>query len=241
MFVSRLAWMIAILAVAVTPVCVWAQGPDTADAAHTPVEQPEPKSKHVLFLIPNFRTSPTLQQYAPLPAREKFKIASQDSFDRGTIALAAAFAGESQMTNANKSFGQGVEGYAKYFGAAYTDFVVGNFMTEGVYPTLLHQDPRYFRRATGSKWSRMGYAVSQIFVTHGDNGHMQVNYSELLGNSTAVAISMSYYKDNRTVGDGISKLGSQLSVDMASNVLKEFWPDISRKFSRQHKQGTDTN
>jgi hypothetical protein len=28
----------------------------------------------------------------------------------------------------------------------------------------------------------------------------------------------------------------QIGVDMASNVLKEFWPDISRKFSRKTHQ-----
>jgi hypothetical protein len=61
---------------------------------------------------------------------------------------------------------------------------------------------------------------------------MQFNYSEVIGNSTAVAISNAYYADNRTAGDAISKLGVQLGVDMASNILKEFWPDLERKFKR---------
>ena len=39
----------------------------------------------------------------------------------------------------------------------------------------------------------------------------------------------------RDVANGISKLGSQLGVDMASNILKEFWPDLERKFSRKDK------
>ena len=34
-------------------------------------------------------------------------------------------------------------------------------MTEVIYPSLLHQDPRYFRRGTGSVWSRVGYAASK--------------------------------------------------------------------------------
>jgi hypothetical protein len=109
-------------------------------------------------------------------------------------------------------------------------------MTEAVFPTLLHQDPRYFRRGIGSGWSRLGYAMGQIFWTHRDSGGTQFNYSEIIGNSTAVAISNAYYVDNRTATDAASKLGVQLGFDMASNILKEFWPDLERKFRRKHSQ-----
>ena len=146
--------------------------------------------------------------------------------------LAAAFAADAQLSNANPSFGQGIQGYSRYFGASYGDFVIGNYMSEAIYPALLHQDPRYFRRGIGSKWSRLGYAMGQIFWTHTDSDRTQFNYSEILGNSTAVAISKAYYPDNRNVTDAATKLGMQIGVDMASNVLKEFWPDVSRRFSR---------
>jgi hypothetical protein len=72
-------------------------------------------------------------------------------------------------------------------------------------------------------------------VTHGDSGHTQFNFSEIAGNSAAVAISMSYYPENRSVSDGASKPGSQIGVDVAANILKEFWPDIERKFSRRRR------
>ena len=197
----------------------------------------EQESKRILWIIPNFRTSPTLVNYEPLAVREKFKLASEDAFDRGTVALAALFGGQGQLSNSNRSFGQGAAGFGRYFGAAYGDFVIGDYMTEGIFPTVLHQDPRYFRRAIGSGWSRLGYAVGQIFWTHCDNGGSQFNYSEIVGNSAAVGISYAYYADNRTLRDGVSKLGVQLGVDMASNILKEFWPDLERKFSsRKHRK-----
>ena len=206
--------------------------PDGAQATET--NTIHHSDKHIFGIIPNFRTSPTLDLYEPISPGEKFKIARLDSFDRGTVLLAAAFAGQSQLSNSNRAFGQGLRGYAQYFGAAYADFVIGNYMAEGIFPTILHHDPRYFRRGTGSGWSRAGYAVGQIFWTHNDSGRRQFNFSEIAGNSTAVAISMAYYPENRDVADGVSKLGSQLGVDMASNVLKEFWPDLERKFSRKH-------
>jgi hypothetical protein len=66
-----------------------------------------------------------------------------------------------------------------------------------------------------------------------DSGGTQFNYSEVLGNATAVAISNSYYSDNRTAHDAVAKLGMQIGVDTASNILKEFWPDIERKLHRK--------
>jgi hypothetical protein len=198
--------------------------------------QSESAPKRILGIIPNYRTSPSLTNYEPISAKEKFRIASQDSFDRGTVILAAAFAGEGQLTNANRSFGQGAAGYGRYFGTSYADFVIGNYMTEAIYPTILHQDPRYFRRGTGSTWSRLFYAIGQTLWTHSDSGRMQFNYSEVLGNSTAVAISNAYYQDNRDAGDAVTKLGTQIGVDMAANVFKEFSSDLNRKFFRKHRQ-----
>jgi hypothetical protein len=77
--------------------------------------------------------------------------------------------------------------------------------------------------------------MGQIFWTHNDSGRTQFNYSEIAGNSAAAAISTAYYPDNRTTQDAASKLGMQLGVDMAANVLKEFWPEIQRKFRRKHR------
>jgi hypothetical protein len=202
-------------------------------AKSDPAEQ-EPK--RILGIVPNYRTSPSLTNYEPISAKEKYVIAGQDSFDRGTVILAAAFAGEGQLTNANRSFGQGAAGYGRYLGTSYADFVIGNYMTEAIYPAILRQDPRYFRRGTGGVWSRLGYAIGQTFWTHADSGRMQFNYSEILGNSTAVAISNAYYQDNRDAASAVTRLGTQIGVDMAANVLKEFSSDLNRKFFRKHHE-----
>ena len=145
------------------------------------------------------------------------------------------FAVNAEHTNANPSFGQGIEGYSEPFATSYTDIIIGNYMTEAIYPALLHQGPRYFRRGTGSKWSRLEYAMGQIFWTHTDSDRTQFNYSEILGNSTAVAILEACFPDHRNAANAVGKLGTQIGVDMASNVLKEFWPDVSRAFSRKHR------
>jgi hypothetical protein len=200
----------------------------------SPDAPPGGESKHLFWLMPNYRTSPSLTDYQPLTVRQKFDVAARDSWDRGTVVLAALFGAENQLTNSNRTFGQGAAGFGRYFGASYGNLVTGNYMTEAVFPSLLHQDPRYFRRGTGGTWSRLGYAMGQTFRTHNDSGRSQFNYSEWLGNSASVAISNAYYADNRNVRDNVSQLGIQIGVDAASNALKEFYPDIQRRFRRKH-------
>lgn len=200
---------------------------------------PQQEARRLFWVVPNYRTAPSIKDFERIPPKQKFKIASEDAFDRGTIALAAMFAGLGQLTNGSPSFGQGAAGYGRYFGTAYADFAIGDYMTEGVFPSLLHQDPRYFRKGCCG-WSRLGYAAGQIFWTHTDSAKGQFNYSEILGNSAATAIGNAYYPDNRTASNAVSKLGSQLAVDMASNILKEFWPEISRKLSHKHRSDETT-
>jgi len=199
-------------------------------------QPPEPSEKRMFGIIPNYRTSPTLANYKPLTAKEKFKMATQDATDRGTFLLSGVSAGIGQWTNANPSFGQGAAGYARYFGTSYGDWAIGDYMTVGVFPTLLHQDPRYFRKGTGSGFSRLAYAVGQIFWTHTDSGGHMFNFSEIGGNASAVAISQAYYPDNRTASDAVGRLGIQIGVDTASNIFKEFYPDLRRKLPGKHGQ-----
>lgn len=192
-------------------------------------QAPDNQSKRMFGIIPNYRTSPSLANYKPLTTSQKFKMASQDAFDRGTFLLAAASAGEAQLTQSNPRFGDGVGAYGHYFVTAFADWSIGDYMTEAVFPTLLHQDPRYFRKGKGSASSRLGYAMWQIFWTHTDSGGKSFNFSEIAGNSAAVAISQAYYPENRSGGNAVSKLGIQVGVDMASNIVKEFYPDIVRR------------
>jgi hypothetical protein len=240
----------ALFALMALPSALWCQnapsggpvqpGTNTKSDSSTSGADAHP-DKRILWVIPNFRTSEMPEEYKSISAKEKFKIAGLDAWDRGTVALAAAFAGESQISNSEPAFGQGVAGYARRLGTAYADFVIGDYMTEGIFPAILHQDPRYFRKGTGSGMARLGYAVGQIFWTHKDSGGTQFNYSEVVGNSTAVAISTAYYPDGRTAADAVQALGTQLAVDTASNIVKEFWPDLERKLSKKHAASTDPN
>ncbi len=222
---------------------LWAQEENTQDPSAAPLSAPPeaspstsepaqpqtPPDKRVFGVLPNYRTANETAVYTPITAKQKFIIGAKDSFDYPLVLLAGAFAGLGQLTDQNPSFSQGIAGFGRRLGTAYADQAIGNLMTEAIYPSLLHEDPRYFRRGSGSKWGRTWYALTRVMVTRTDSGGRRFNFSEWVGNATAVAISNSYYPDNRAPGENAVKLLEQVGTDAVSQVLKEFWPDIKRK------------
>jgi hypothetical protein len=191
------------------------------------------EDKRILWIFTNHRTTDDAADLTPLTPKGKFAIAWGDATDRAIFVQTAFISGLGQATDANPSFGQGLAGYAKRFGTTYGDFAIENLTTEGIFPALLHQDPRYFRRREGTARSRLGYAMSRLFITRTDSGGNQFNFSEIGGAAASLAISNAYYPDGRTVGNNLGRYAVQLGFDAASNVLKEFWPDLKRKLPRR--------
>jgi hypothetical protein len=216
------------------------KAPETK-AEHAQSDQDAPPDKRVLGVLPNYRTVNETGTYEPITTKQKLIIAAKDSFDYPLVLLAAAFAGISQLDDSDHSYHQGVEGFAKRLAANYADQAIGNMMTEGFFPSMLHEDPRYRRigPSRGTKKYRAWYAFSRIMVTRTDSGGTRFNYSEWLGNSTGVAISNLYHPDERDALDNVEKLLEQCATDGISQILKEFWPDIKHKLFHKNPPGSD--
>ena len=173
--------------------------------------------------MPNFTTvEGDTTRIPPVPAKEKFHMAAENSFDPfvfpyiGVVAVLGP--------------GEAGSGYLRRYAMALTDNSIGNFMTTAVAPSLLHQDPRYFELGQGGWGHRAGYAVSRIVVTRGDAGGRQFNVSEVGGNFVAAGISNLYYPaGDRSIANTLTRWGTLVMWDTLSNELKEFWPDIHRK------------
>jgi len=239
--------------ITILPVCVLAQGSD-ADPAKPPdpppvrpvaqaensdnstPQQPQ-EDKRVFGVFPNYRTTEASIPFTPIGAKQKILIGLKDSFDWPVYLTSAGFAGLYQLEDQNPSFGQGVEGYARRYGTALADQVIGNMMTESFMPSLLHEDPRYFRlgRGNGTTMHRLFYALSRIIVTRTDSGGRRFNFSEWLGNSAAVAISNAYYPDTRDAEDAVERLFIACATDAISQVGKEFWPDVKHALFHRHE------
>jgi len=191
----------------------------------------------ILTVMPNY-TVENADKLPPISTGQKYRLAAAGVFDYFTYPFNAALAGLAQANNSPKSWGQGWGAYGKRYGASFADNGIGTFMTTAVFPSMLHEDPRYYQLGHGSIPHRTGYALVRLFWTRTDSGGHRFNYSETLGNAAAAALSNTYHApEDRTWGRNLSTLGTLDMWDGVSNLMKEFWPDIHRKM--QHKHNTD--
>jgi hypothetical protein len=215
-----------------------APGP-VASASPTPsIEAPKPPDKRLFGVVPNYRTTNAEVPFSPITARQKLGIASRDSFDWPTYPLAALMTLMMPGKEETRAYGTGWSGFANRYVRNSADQIIGNMLTEGFLPSLLHEDPRYFRPGTGTFWSRVRSAVTQIVITKKDSGAKRFNNSEFFGNAIAVVISNSYSPNLRTWGDSTEKLGLMIGTDMLANVIKEFGPDVKERVFHRHHSGT---
>jgi hypothetical protein len=175
----------------------------------------------------------------PLTPGQKFRLMFKSTTDPYVFGFAAFTAGIGQAQDSHAAYGQGIEGYAKRFGANYVDTADGNLWGNAILPVLLHQDPRYFRRGRGTFKHRLLYSMSTTVICRGDNGKLQPNYSNVLGNLIAGGISNIYYPaDDRGAAQTFQSAATVTAEGMIGAALIEFWPDIQNHYhlKRQAKR-----
>jgi hypothetical protein len=188
------------------------------------------EKQRVLGAIPNFYVSYS-RDAEPLSSGQKYRLAWRTSVDPVSIVISAGIAGVEQSQNAFSGYGPGAPGYAKRFGAVYADGAVGTFLANAVFPSLLHQDPRYFYKGRGSIRSRALYAIASVVICRGDNGHRQPNYSNVLGNLAAAGISNVYYPASNR--DGAELTVRNLLIGTAGGAVGALFQEfLVRRISR---------
>lgn len=216
------------------------QTPDTQNQteedrrAKAAEELKQEESQRMAGIIPNFNAVNNGQAVAITPG-QKFHLFFKGAVDPYQFALAGVDAGIGQAEDSNPGYNQGFKGFARRYGANYGDNFDGNFWGNAVLPSLLHQDPRYFRMGHGPVLRRVLYSISTTVRTRGDDGNWQLNVSNLTGNLIGAAISNAYYPD----GDvGLyPTLRRGLSVTYQGTIgalLEEFYPDVADHYKRRH-------
>jgi hypothetical protein len=181
------------------------------------------QKQRLLGVLPNFYVV-YFNDPVPLSAGQKMRLALRQTVDPVSIAIDAAYAGLQTNNKKFAEYGTGAEGFGKRFAAAYLNDATGTIIGSGILPALLHQDPRYHYKGTGTVSSRMLYALSWSFRCRGDNGKWQVNYSSLMGNLATAGISQLYYP-KALRDDGAQILQSSLlsfASEGVSALLQEF-------------------
>jgi len=180
------------------------------------------EKQRLVGVLPNFYTS-YLWNAAPLNTKQKFSLKTRDVFDPGYLLGVAAAAGIQQANNSFAGYGQGAAGYGKRFAAGFADRFISGFLGQAVFPSILHQDPRYFYQGSGSVKCRLMHALSWAVIARSDSGHPVPNYSYLLGDLTAGALSDLYYPPaNRGVGLVFTNFAIGVASQAADGVFREF-------------------
>src|ERR1035438_7022931 len=99
----------------------------------------EQEQQRVLGVMATFNTT-TNKDALPLSPGQKFRLFFKSSTDPWPFLLAGVVSGIGQADDSYAVWGQGAQGYAKRYGAAYSDAFIGNFFGNALLPSLLRED-----------------------------------------------------------------------------------------------------
>jgi hypothetical protein len=211
-----------LVATAGTAIDVYATSAQVADA-----ELKLETHQRVLGLAPNFYES-FVWNAAPLNTRQKFYLATKSRTDPFILVPTAIIAGVETAHDTFPGWGQDAPSYGKRFAAANGDALFGRFLGYAIFPSIFHQDPRYFYMGPAQPTkSRIWHAISSGIITRGDNGHLQPAYSHILGNGAAGALSTLYHPAGNSAG---SLAGRNMGIGIGGNAVE----GLFREFVLDH-------
>ena len=183
------------------------------------------------------RTSVHPPHYKPgellcsLTTKGKFLLFVEETVDPVTFLGAAVSAGIDQAEDTDPSFGHGASGYSERFAVELADDASSEFFKEFAYPAIFSEDPRFYRLGHGTNRQRLAHALEHVVIAHQENGKRMFNFSEWLGTMSAVALGDVYHPNNKPgFAPAAQNVGYAFLQDMGFDVLREFWPEVARKF-----------
>lgn len=194
-------------------------------------------NERIFGIFPAFNVSDQVHPM-PLTSGQKFKLFARGTYDPVTFIAPAIKVPLLQAVEGDSGFGTGFAGFAKRYGVSLADGTSSRFFRQFLFPALLKEDPRYFRRGQGGFGPRLGYSVSRLFVTRNDSKKNTFNWSRLLGSAASSGLSNAYYPESqRGRTTTLFNFGLSYLSEAGANIVKEFAPDISRKFRRNKSPG----
>jgi hypothetical protein len=170
--------------------------------------------------------------FTPMTRSERLRHYLASTFGAGSLARATLSAETGQLTRSPKEWGRDPGGYSARFGSAFAHHVIRGTLEYGA-SGLLHEDNRYLRSDKKGFWKRTGYALVSSFLTRHDNGKRGFAFSRIGSAGGAAFIVRAWLpRSVATLGAGASSFGITVALDAGSNVLREFWPDLKRRFRR---------
>ena len=203
-------------------------------------EAPLPQ-KRAWFVTPGYGTlmDPDTP-VSPLRPRQKFEIAF-DKMVSPSMLVRAGFASEfDKGFGVGPFYGPGGRGFAQLMGYNAANFASATLFTDAVLPAMFHQDPRYFRKGSGSVKSRVGWALRSEAVAFSDRGREMPNLAGMLGYGMSAGLSAAYLPpENISFGKTMEGWGIKEAISSGFRVFAEFGgmgnvkKSLKRKFLRR--------
>ena len=208
--------------------------------AAPPADEEQPK--RILGLMPNYRAVSAGVRPPPPGPKESFIIATENNFDYSQFVFVGLTSLLAEGTNTHPEFGKGAGGYWSYYWRGYIDKSDGDYLIIFAFPTLFHEDERYFAMGQGGFWKRAEYSGMSVFITPNYHGKNVFNWAEILGRGVSQAVSLTYYPSEvSSPSSYFSKFGYAVGRDALTNVFREFYPDMARVvFKPFHKKKTNS-
>ncbi|MGA7916116.1 MAG: hypothetical protein WCA00_12830 [Candidatus Acidiferrales bacterium] len=176
-----------------------------------------------------------------LKLKDKFKLFLANTFDPVTFVSVAFNAGIGQAQDSDPRYGQGAAGFGNRFGAYFLDQAQSQFFKSFAYPVIFAEDPRYYRLGQGSTRRRLLHAVEHSVIANREDGTRMFNFSEWLGTTSAIVLANAYHPDReRGVRPVVRRVAASVSWDVGFDILREYWPEIARKFKLPFREQSQT-
>jgi hypothetical protein len=173
---------------------------------------------------------------APLKADEKIKRSFRAAFLGPTpYAVSIISGGITQMSEdrlPHKDTGDEVADWGSRAARSFATRTATTLFASGFYAAAFKQDPRYEPSQHKNAGRRTLHAIGRVFVTRGDNGNLQPNYSRFAGALTASALANVWEHStpghDRVGADAtLRRFTRSFAAGAISNILfREFGPDI---------------
>ncbi|HVB87356.1 MAG TPA: hypothetical protein VNK23_11915 [Candidatus Dormibacteraeota bacterium] len=208
--------------------------PQAPQSSSSSANQPQ-QTKRLMWIVPNFAAVSPGVKFKPMTPKEKFWVATEDSFDYSSFAWTGVLAAQSYGLDQYPELGTGGVAYGRYYWRGMLDGISNSYFSEAIFPVLTHEDPRYFTMGRGGFFPRLGYALSRVVITYSDSGRATFNCGEVCGDFAGAALSTAYYPPQERGMVKISEgFGTQLESAALNNVAKEFWPDVRQFLFHRH-------
>jgi hypothetical protein len=210
--------IIVTIAAALTTVAGTTMAQDAADTEPIPVVS---------------RSSLQMVEFTPMTRSERFRNYLTATFGPKSLGTSVARAGLDQLRDSPSEWGQGSAAFGDRLGNAYAKHIIRRTLEFGG-TSALHQDDRYFRSGETGIWRRTKYAVASTFLARRDDGQRTFAYARIGSAAGAAYISRAWQPPSTTdISHAASNFGFTVATDLGTNVFREFWPDLKRRFQRR--------